>query len=83
MMTDTPLFDATKSKTENENPLTAKDRCDACRAQAYVKVYFTEASDLMFCGHHWTKYRKKIGETYTVFDVIDETASINVARDKE
>ena len=83
-MTDTPIFDTTKSiKTNPETTLTAHDRCDRCRAQAYVKVYFTAESDLMFCGHDWAEFRKKIGESYVIFDVIDETASINVARDKE
>ena len=80
-MTETPIFDATKStKAKPENTLTAHDRCDRCRAQAYVKVYFTAESELMFCGHDWAEVRPNIGD---VFDVIDETASINVRRDKE
>ena len=83
-MTETPIFDATKAlKPSAGNTLTAHDRCDRCQAQAYVKVYFTAESDLMFCGHDWAEYRKKIGETCVIFDVVDETASINVGRDKE
>ena len=83
-MTETPIYDAAKAlKDKPQNTLTAHDRCDRCRAQAYVKVYFTADSDLMFCGHDWAEFRKKIGETYVIFDVVDETASINAARDKE
>lgn len=35
--------------------LNALDRCDACGSQAYVRVTLT-LSELLFCGHHWTKY---------------------------
>lgn len=31
--------------------LTAQDRCDACGAQAYVRVHLN-AGQLYFCGHH-------------------------------
>lgn len=83
-MTETPIFDATKStKAKLGNTLTAHDRCDRCGSQAYVKVNFTADSDLLFCGHDWAEFRKKISETYVIFDVVDETASINVGRDKE
>ena len=83
-MTETLIFDSTKStKAKLGNTLTAHDRCDRCGAQAYVKVCFTVTSDLMFCGHDWAEFRKKIGETCVIFDVVDETASINVGRDKE
>ena len=84
-MTETPVYDAAKAlKDKPKNTLTAHDRCDTgCGSQAYVKVYFTADSDLLFCGHHWAEYRKKIGETYVIFDVVDETASINKAREKQ
>lgn len=35
--------------------LDATDRCDRCGAQAYVKVIGKNASDLLFCGHHYNK----------------------------
>lgn len=31
--------------------LKATDRCDACGAQAYVRVTM-ESGELLFCGHH-------------------------------
>lgn len=39
--------------------LSAQDRCDSCRAQAYVAttVYGTE---MLWCSHHWHKYEEKI-----------------------
>ncbi len=35
-------------------PLSAKDRCDVCCAQAYIAVLLSTANDhpLMFCRHH-------------------------------
>ena len=71
-----------KSKHQPDPPhLTAHDRCDTgCGAQAYVKVYFTADSTLLFCGHHWAEKRGAIGD---VFDVVDETHLINKARDKQ
>ena len=72
-----------KSKHQPDPPhLTAHDRCDTrgCDAQAYVKVYFTADSTLLFCGHHWAEKRGAIGDVY---DVIDETHLINKARDKQ
>ena len=84
-MTNTPIHDKTiKSRKQPEPPphLTAHDRCDTgkCDSQAYVKVYFTADSTLLFCGHHWTENRGAIGD---VFDVVDETHLINKARDKQ
>ena len=35
--------------------LTAADRCDRCGARAVVLVEL-EAGELMFCGHHATRY---------------------------
>jgi hypothetical protein len=34
--------------------LNAKDRCDSCDAQAYVKVKGLPG-ELMFCNHHYNK----------------------------
>ena len=84
-MTNTPIHDKTIRSRKQPEPtahLTAHDRCDArgCDAQAYVKVYFTADSTLLFCGHHWAEKRGAIGD---VFDVVDETHLINKARDKE
>ncbi|GGH56662.1 DUF7455 domain-containing protein [Rothia aerolata] len=32
--------------------LTNLDRCDACGAQAYVRVVMASGNELYFCGHH-------------------------------
>ena len=39
--------------------LTAADRCDACGAQAYVRVVVNN-SELLFCAHHAKKHEEKL-----------------------
>ncbi|MBG6059295.1 MULTISPECIES: hypothetical protein [Cryobacterium] len=39
--------------------LTAADRCDACGAQAYIRVVVNN-SELMFCAHHGRKHQEKL-----------------------
>lgn len=55
--------------------MTAADRCDACGAQAYVRVEMP-FGELMFCAHHARKHSAKIEEVAT--NVVDETAHVNV-----
>lgn len=57
--------------------LTARDRCDECHAQAYVRVVFDtiDGSSLDFCGHHWKKYSEKL--CATAFVVYDNTRFID------
>ena len=61
---------AGKGKVDYEEPvdesqepepwlLDARDRCDACTAQAYVRVYL-ESGVLDFCGHHYNKFGNRI-----------------------
>lgn len=38
--------------------LTGFDRCDRCRAQAYIHVEFYSGLDLMFCGYHFAEHRE-------------------------
>lgn len=40
-------------------PLTALDRCDACGAQAYVRVHLA-SGEFLFCGHHAAKHGDKL-----------------------
>ena len=62
-------------KTKKENPiLDANDRCDACEAQAYVKVTGV-TGELFFCSHHYNKimenavgYDKMMKFMYNVVD---------------
>jgi hypothetical protein len=43
-----------------------------------TSVNFTADSDLLFCEAGWATVRKKTGGKVPSFDVVDETASINV-----
>jgi hypothetical protein len=43
-------------------PLTAKDRCDRCGAQAYVKATLKSGFELLFCAHHWREHGAKVRE---------------------
>lgn len=45
------------------------DRCDRCRAQAYVLVLFSE-HELLFCAHHYRKFEPALLKLDTV--IIDE-----------
>lgn len=40
-------------------PLTTLDRCDACGAQAYVRVHLA-FGELLFCAHHASKHGAKL-----------------------
>lgn len=39
--------------------LTAADRCDACGAQAYVRVTVS-GTELLFCAHHAKRHHEKL-----------------------
>lgn len=39
--------------------LTALDRCDACGAQAYIRVEVANG-ELLFCAHHGRKHQEKL-----------------------
>jgi hypothetical protein len=53
--------------------LTAEDRCDACRAQAYVYVVL-ESGELLFCLHHWNENKGVLEKSAT--EVVDESAKL-------
>lgn len=42
-----------------ERPLTTADRCDACGAQAFVRVVLA-AGELLFCAHHGRQNRQAL-----------------------
>ncbi|MEO7588347.1 MAG: hypothetical protein ABIS84_10005 [Arachnia sp.] len=45
------------------NPtLTARDRCDRCNAQAYMRVILRGGGELMFCAHHAAAHRDKLAQ---------------------
>lgn len=53
---DDLLSDEQVNAALSNTPLTAKDRCDRCSAQAYVLLSVTgTSSHLLFCGHHYAK----------------------------
>lgn len=52
-------------------PLTAADRCDACGAQAYVRVVL-DAGELFFCAHHARRHAGALaGVAVSVHDFTD------------
>lgn len=53
--------------------LLATDRCDACGAQAYVRVTLP-AGELLFCGHH--ARANKAGLSKVALDWDDQTDRI-------
>lgn len=57
--------------------LNATDRCDACRAQAYVQV-FLQSGSLLFCGHHYNKHKDAVAPL--ALEVVDETFRIGDAK---
>ena len=44
-----------------EHKLTAQDRCDACGAQAYIRVVVNNG-ELLFCAHHGRKHQEKLAQ---------------------
>ena len=51
--------------------LTAQDRCDACGAQAYVRVEL-ESGELLFCAHHARKHADALsGVAKSIHDETD------------
>ncbi len=54
MQTENPEVEIIKNE-----PLTAADRCDACGAQAYVRVKLA-TGELQFCAHHANENRAKL-----------------------
>jgi hypothetical protein len=53
--------------------LTAADRCDACGAQAYVRVVVNNG-ELLFCAHHAKKHQEKLSAVARSWH--DETARL-------
>jgi hypothetical protein len=42
-----------------KEPLTKRDRCDACGAQAKVRVVL-EQGELLFCNHHYNQHAQAL-----------------------
>lgn len=50
--------------------LTARDRCDACGAQAYIAA-IVNGSELLYCAHHGRRFAPRLRPLATSW--IDET----------
>lgn len=55
-------------------PLTATDRCDRCRAQAYIRVTLTSGGELLFCAHHGRAHEARLREMSVEFQ--DESSAL-------
>lgn len=73
MIDTTTAPPAPASATE---PLTSLDRCDACGAQAYVRVHLP-LGEFLFCGHHAAKHAAKLRPEALHWH--DETAKLQPA----
>ncbi|WP_067780691.1 DUF7455 domain-containing protein [Actinomyces vulturis] len=62
--------------SEHEATLTTADRCDACGAQAFVRVTMTKGP-LYFCAHHWHAHEEGLRPVAT--DILDETDRLTTA----
>lgn len=62
---------------KKERTLTLNDRCDGpgCGAAALVKVSGV-SGELLFCGHHFTRYENTDGMKNFAFEVVDERWSM-------
>ena len=56
-----------------ERPLTTADRCDACGAQAFIRVVLA-SGELLFCGHHGRRNMTSL-EKQALF-IQDETSRL-------
>jgi hypothetical protein len=86
MTTETPIHDSIAQKAiEATAPrvatLTALDRCDACASgaeRAYVRVTFTDATELLFCAHHYAEHEAAIA-FHSPLEIVDERWQITQA----
>ncbi len=54
--------------TLEKKELTVADRCDACNAQAYVRVVLHSGNELYFCGHHARENERGLKEVASYWD---------------
>ncbi|WP_368502478.1 hypothetical protein [Actinomyces sp.] len=73
-MTTTPVLGSPTPTSHTERPLTTADRCDACGAQAYLRVVLA-SGELLFCAHHGRAHRGAL-EQQSLF-IQDESAQLS------
>jgi hypothetical protein len=71
--TQTADVTSSESSATSQQSLTVADRCDACGAQAYVRVTLS-TGELLFCAHHANENKAKL-ETIAL-KWHDETAKL-------
>jgi hypothetical protein len=67
--------DVTTATAPSQAVLTAGDRCDRCRAQAYLRVELQAGGALLFCAHHPREHGEKLREIAA--NVHDETHKLD------
>ncbi|GAB3293716.1 MULTISPECIES: hypothetical protein [Pseudoclavibacter] len=68
------MTESTTALRTDSAPIAATDRCDACGAQAYVRVQLS-AGELLFCAHHATRHEEKLRQQAVAWH--DETARLH------
>ena len=65
----TQYTDTTGAVDELDTPyeLTALDRCDACGAQAYIRVVVA-SGELLFCAHHGREHTRALAGVAHIHD---------------
>ena len=58
-------------------PLNAKDLCDRCGAQAYVRVILQGRAELLFCAHHNRQHAAALAKV--AVEIQDETDRLSAA----
>ena len=68
------LVDEPIDETMEPEPylLDSTNRCDACGAQAYFRVYL-EGGELDFCNHHFTKFAPRLN----AITILDESERLH------
>ncbi|WP_425553278.1 DUF7455 domain-containing protein [Gryllotalpicola koreensis] len=54
-------------------PLTKLDRCDACSAQAHVRLITDDGGEWLFCNHHDNQHRSALWLKYPGLFVDDQS----------
>lgn len=63
----------TKDNETEFRPLTAKDRCDRCGAQAWVHARLRQRAELFLCAHHGREHMPAlIAQKFNVKDWSDQ-----------
>lgn len=62
-----------------ERALDARDRCDSCGSQAFVRATLPSGSELLFCGHHANAHRPSL--LVSGASLHDETDKLTVKRE--